>query len=170
MTRQIITLLFCIGSILALAQTPKPPCHNLDFLVKQTVEAINKRDVDFYRSLIDYDTVLSMCNETATNSKEKALCELLKEEQEAFMKACQSNFLELKDVIDNKLSTGKWTLDLLDYKIYDEQKEPEYTNYILHVNVEAGSANYQLSVNAVKYKNCYYIFEPVMPYFFKKSQ
>src|SRR5688572_4885375 len=127
MTRQTLIFLFCIWTIISFAQTSKPTCHDMDFIVKGTIDAINSKDAKEYLKLVDYDAMMAMLQENSSKDTTVVkLYEQMKSRKELFTMIFQAGFSELTERIEKELKTSKWTIKLNDY--YTDRKEEDPTN------------------------------------------
>ena len=166
MTRHILTLLICISTFTSFAQTDKSPCRDLDFIVNKTIETINNQDVNAYLSLVDYDAMLTMFAEAAAkDTSVKAIYEQMKTRKELVTAMYHKSFSELIATIEKDLEKHKWKLKLNDYYTESKQEDPSYVHHTLILKITVDKQKYHLMMTASKYKDCYYIFEPIMPYF-----
>lgn len=166
MTRQILTLLICALTFVSFAQTDKQPCRDLDFIVNKTIEAINNQDAKMYLSLVDYDAMIAMFAEgAAKDTSFKAIYEQMKTRKELVTAMYQGSFSELVGTIEKDLRTSKWKLKLDDYYTERKQEDTISIHHTLILKITVNKKKYHLMMTASKYKDCYYIFEPIMPYF-----
>ena len=167
MTTKVFTLIFFIAwATISNAQTDKPPCRDINFLVTKTVDAINNRDANAYLSLIDFDAMLNMLGETsAKDTTVKKLYEQMKTRKELFTMMYQASFSELTEQIEKDLKTSKWTIKLSDFYTERKEEDPINVHHTLIVKIKANGKKYHLMMYASKFHDCYYIFEPMAPYF-----
>lgn len=166
MTRQILTFLFCSWTIVSFAQISKQPCHDIDFLIKGTINALNSKDDKEYLKLVDYDAMMLMLQENSTKDTTVVkLYEQMKSRKVLFTMVFQSSFLELAERIEKELKTSKWKIKLNEYYTESKEEDPTNIHYTLILKVKAAGKKYHLMMYASKFHDCYYIFEPITSYF-----
>lgn len=166
MKKQILIILFSIATTMSFAQSDKKICRDLDFLVQQTIDAINKRDANLYLSLVDYDAFIKTLEDAATkDSLAKAVYEKMKSKKELFNMVFQSSFSELIETIEKDLKTNKWTIELTEYYTDSKEEDPINVHHTLNLKIITNGTKYHLTMYATKHLDCFYIYEPLSPYF-----
>jgi len=165
MTRITLLIICCLASIVTFAKRDKQP-HNLDYIVKATVKAINKRDTALYLSLVNYEVMMQAFKEEAMkDTSVKKLYEVLSANKDFVLSAYPPGLLALTDKIGEELQTRKWTIKLSDYYIEKKAEDPLISSYNLTMKIKANGRKYHLSMTVGKYHDSWYIFEPVKPLF-----
>lgn len=138
----------------------------MELLVKGTINALNSKDENEYLKLVDYDAMMLMLQENSTmDTTVVKLYEQMESRKELFIMVFQSSFSELIERIEKELKTSKWTIKLNDYYTDRKEEDPINTHHTLILKIKADGKKYHLMMYASKFHDCYYIFEPITPYF-----
>lgn len=146
----------------------KTECHNMDILVKRTVEALQKSSDSAYFSIIDTAALAGAMMESMGNDPSPDAVKTftaMRSNPTLVRKLFVTAFGKLQTSIRNQLGSKSPAIEYAGYTIKQTAPEKNMKHYVLQVNVKAAGRNYHFEMYETENNGCFYIFEPVATVF-----
>jgi hypothetical protein len=156
-------------------ETRETPCNDYGSLVNKTIESLNNRDKNAFRSLVEFDMVIKSMHiavdEMASDATfDSDLKDLMRDNVNLVRKNPDKYYTDLNTVFDffietfdEETKTKDWKMKLVDFAPKSKDDDGSSDMNTLVINVMVNNKKYQLYSKFYREDGCQYVVLPLEP-------
>jgi hypothetical protein len=138
----------------------KNKCRTIKDAVRQTVKALEKKDLSIYMEMWDSEKYTAWLKE---NPNMDHVTELL-ENVERYKELHENDFNSLLRQLDKDAQNAKISLKYVSHKVIARQKSIGLIDNLVEIIITVNGKSMKVLAPMVEYKDCVYYFEPIDKY------
>ena len=164
--RVTILLITIFLSNFCVAQNEFGECHDMDYLVQKTIDAINSKDPDAYFDLVNREALTDFFKKEAERDSSNTDLFLMSQNDELVSDIFKSSFNNLLERIIREFPEEQWNFELDTYRSSYVEETTHETHSTLSVRlIDQNKNRWGVMIYSTEYFDCHYIFEPIESYF-----
>ncbi len=142
-------------------------CLTLEDLVKQTLQALEKKDTNLYLAMWDKNQFIKALRQD-TDKQHDSINKNLIQKVDLITKIHRENFKILLNQLEKQFWESALTIDLIKYEKFYTGPDKTFKDHGLEIIFTINGHVRKLDTPIMEYKNCFYYFEPISTFLLDK--